>query len=87
MYPNYNANMGWPHMTVKDWMLCYLILLIPCVNIVMIFVWAFSDNENPSKRSYFQASLIWALIVIVIYAIIFAICAAAGVAINLDNLI
>lgn len=58
-----------PVVTVKEWMLTFLILLIPIVNIVMMFVWAFGGG-NPSKANYFKASLLWAAIVIVIYIVI-----------------
>jgi succinate dehydrogenase/fumarate reductase cytochrome b subunit len=59
-----------PVVTLKDWMITTLILLIPIVNIVMMFVWAFSSSTNPSKANYFKASLIWAAIILVIYLII-----------------
>ncbi|MBQ6554432.1 MAG: hypothetical protein IJR45_01805 [Firmicutes bacterium] len=58
--------MEYEHMTLKDWMITMLIMLIPCVNIVMMFVWAFGSNVNPSKKTYFQAVLIWAAIGIVL---------------------
>ena len=55
-----------PHMKVGEWLVTKLLLLIPFVGIVMIFIWAFGSNVNPSKKSYFQAELIWAAIGIVI---------------------
>ena len=48
-----------------EWMITLLIMMIPCVNIVMMFVWAFG-NSKKSKSNYFKASLVWALIGIVI---------------------
>jgi len=48
--------------TFSDWMLTMLIMCIPCVNIVMMFVWAFGSNTKKSKSNYFKASLIWMLI-------------------------
>ena len=48
-----------------EWMITLLIMMIPCVNIVMMFVWAFG-NIKKSKSNYFKASLVWALISIVI---------------------
>ena len=48
-----------------EWMITLLIMMIPCVNIVMMFVWAFG-NSKKSKSNYFKASLVWALISIVI---------------------
>lgn len=48
-----------------EWMITLLIMMIPCVNIIMMFVWAFG-NSKKSKSNYFKASLVWALIGIVI---------------------
>jgi succinate dehydrogenase/fumarate reductase cytochrome b subunit len=58
-----------PVVTVKDWLITTLILLIPIVNIIMMFVWAFGDGTNPSKANYFKASLIWIAIVLGLYLI------------------
>ena len=40
-------------MTIGEWMITLLIMLIPCVNIIMAFVWAFSSKEKKSKSNYF----------------------------------
>lgn len=53
-------------MSVGDWLIILLIMMIPCVNIVMVFVWAFSNSEKKSKSNYFKAILIWSLIWIVL---------------------
>lgn len=66
-----------PIITVKEWMLIMLIMLIPIVNIIMMFVWAFGEG-NPTKQNYFKASLLWAAILLVIYAIIFVIIITAA---------
>lgn len=57
-----------PVISVKDWMLQMLIMIIPLVNIIMMFVWAFGEG-NPTKQNYYKAALLWALIVLVIYII------------------
>nr|WP_231506261.1 hypothetical protein [Paenibacillus sp. UNC451MF] len=59
-----------PAISVKDWMLTILIMIIPLVNIIMLFVWAFGGGTNPSKANYAKASLLWAAIGIVIYILI-----------------
>lgn len=64
--------------SVGDWMLTYLILMIPCVNIVMIFVWAFSSGTKKSKSNYFKATLLWALIYTVICVLIVVIFGGLG---------
>ncbi|MBW6516185.1 MAG: hypothetical protein K0B81_06185 [Candidatus Cloacimonetes bacterium] len=51
-------------------MVTLLIMAIPLINIIMLFVWAFSGNINISKANWAKASLIWTLIIIIFYAII-----------------
>ena len=52
-------------MSVGQWMLTMLIMMIPFVNIVMLFVWAFGSG-NQNRRNWSRASLIYAVIGIVI---------------------
>ena len=45
--PNYQQNYSTPqgnneHMTVGNWIVTYLLMLIPVANIVLMFVWAFA---------------------------------------------
>ena len=59
-----------PVVSVKEWLLTNLILMIPLVNIVMMIVWAFGSNTNPNKANYFKAALILFAIVMVIYLVL-----------------
>lgn len=59
-----------PIVSVKEWLITNLILMIPLVNIVMTLVWAFSSNTNPNKANYFKAALILFAIVMVIYLVL-----------------
>lgn len=45
-------------MKVTDWLLTFLLAAIPIVGIVMMFVWAFSKDTQPSKQSFSKAYLI-----------------------------
>ena len=45
--------------SLGEWMIALLLTCIPCVNIVLMFVWAFSKTEKKSKSNYFKAALIW----------------------------
>ena len=65
--------------SMGEWLVTMLLMLIPCVNIVLMFVWAFSSREKRSKSNYFKATLIFAAIILVIYIIFIAI---FGVAIS-----
>lgn len=63
--------------SVKEWIITYLITAIPVVNIVMLFVWAFGGNTNKNKENWAKAGLIWAAIIIGLYMIFFALFGAA----------
>ena len=77
------------HMTLKDWLITLLICCIPCVNIVMSFVWAFGSNVNPSKKTFFQAYLIFCAIGFVLYILFFMLMGlgAASASYGMINLI
>ncbi len=49
-----------------EWLVSLLLMLIPCVNIVLMFVWAFSDKEKKSKSNFFKAFLIYNAIQVVL---------------------
>ncbi|MFJ8065808.1 hypothetical protein ACIQYS_14355 [Psychrobacillus sp. NPDC096426] len=61
-------------MSVGEWLITMLIMIIPIVNIVMLFVWGFGSPDK--RRNYARASLIWMAIsivlVIIFYGVIFA---------------
>lgn len=59
-----------PVVSVKEWLLTNLILMIPLVNIVMMLVWAFGSNTNPNKANYFKATLILFAILMAIYLVL-----------------
>ncbi|MCL2365035.1 MAG: hypothetical protein FWC71_10285 [Defluviitaleaceae bacterium] len=67
-------------MTTKDWLITYLILLIPCVGWVMPFIWAFG-NGNINRRNWARALLIfWAIslfLVTIFWIVVFVIIGAA----------
>lgn len=66
---------------MSEWMITWLIMLIPCVNIIMMFVWAFSKTEKKSKSNFFKAYLVFMGILLVLYLLIFMLFMAAGVSI------
>ena len=59
-----------PVVSIKEWLLTNLIMMIPLVNIVMMLVWAFNSNTNPNKANYFKAALILFAIVMAIYLVL-----------------
>lgn len=54
-----------------EWVLYIFLFAIPLVNIIILCIWAFGDQSNPTKTNYGRAMLIWIAIGIVLY-IIFA---------------
>jgi ABC-type Na+ efflux pump permease subunit len=59
-------------MTMGDWLITFIIQAIPLVGFIMLFVWAFGDGTHPSKKTWAQASLIFALIMFVLVIIFIA---------------
>ena len=63
-------------LSMGEWLVTLLILtFVPCVNIVMMFVWGFG-NGNVNRKRFCQAYLIiWAIMVvlmIILYGTIFS---------------
>jgi hypothetical protein len=67
--------------SIGEWMLSMLLMFIPCVNIIMMFVWAFGSGAKKSKSNYFKAALIWMLIIIAISVVFVILTAVVGVSI------
>ncbi|QDW75592.1 hypothetical protein FND36_08770 [Lachnospiraceae bacterium KGMB03038] len=86
-YNNYNAanpqgygqnytqqpQMDTSPMTMGEWLLTILALLIPCAGIIIYFVWAFGKKGNINRRNYCRAMLIIYGVLLVIYIIFFVI--------------
>ena len=88
VYPQSPYMTQWPPMTIGNWMATQLLMLIPIANIILVFVWAFGSNVNPSKKTYFQAQLIWALIWTGFFIIILIVASAfaASIFYNIRNI-
>ena len=73
-----------PVVSVKEWLITNLILMIPLVNIVMTIVWAFGSNTNPNKANYFKAALILFVIylVLAVAVVIFWQCSCKSISIS-----
>lgn len=55
--------------SIGTWLGIMFISLIPCVNIIMLFVWAFSEGKE-SRKNWAKAQLIFLAIVIGIYTLL-----------------
>jgi hypothetical protein len=59
--PNYQYNYGRDintPLTVGQWVGTLLLLCIPIVNLILLFVWGFSEDTNISKKNFAKAYLI-----------------------------
>lgn len=59
--------------SVKEWVITFVIMSLPIINFVMLFVWAFSKNIHLSKANWAKAALIWVAIIMVLYFLLFVI--------------
>ena len=50
--PQYNT------ISVGEWIITTIILAIPIVGFIMLFVWGFGSNTQPSKANWAKATLI-----------------------------
>lgn len=57
-------------MSVKDWLITYLITVIPIVNIVMLITWAVSDKTNVNKKNWARAAFLMMGIIIAFAVVI-----------------
>ncbi|MBA4149277.1 MAG: hypothetical protein H0X66_14275 [Verrucomicrobia bacterium] len=63
------------YVSIWFWLLAMIVMALPCINVVMILIWAFS-GENESRKNYFRALIIMFLF----WAVIWMILMAVGVA-------
>ena len=59
-------------MSVSEWLITLLLMIIPLVNLILLIVWAVSDSGNRNRTNWARASLIMAAISIGLYLLIFA---------------
>lgn len=56
-----------PVLSLKEWVISLIISVIPLIGIVMLLIWAFSDNINPNKKNWARGMLIMYVIGIALY--------------------
>lgn len=54
-----------PNPTVGDWLINFLISIIPFIGFIFIIIWA-NDDKNKVRKNWAVASLIWAAITFVL---------------------
>ena len=63
-------------MTMGEWLITLIVLDIPCVNVIMYFVWAFG-NGNENRKNFCRAGLIVMAVGIVLTLILYAVVGAS----------
>ena len=63
-------------MTMGEWLITLIVLAIPCVNVIMYFVWAFG-NGNENWKNFCRAGLIVMAVGIVLSLILYAVVGAS----------
>ena len=75
-FENYDNKIEIDHsepISVKEWVITYLIMSLPIIGFVMLFVWGFSKNTHLSKANWAKAALIWIAIIMALYFLFFVI--------------
>jgi hypothetical protein len=60
-------------LSLSEWILTLFLTYIPIINIVMLFVWAFSSETHPSKANWAKATLIWLFVGLILALVFFGI--------------
>ena len=53
-------------LSMGEWILTILVMMIPCVGLIIYLVWAFGKNGNVNRRNYCRAYLIIYAVILVI---------------------
>lgn len=73
-----------PVMGIGQWLLTLLVMSIPCVNIVMLFVWGFGGGSQ-TKANFCKAYLIL-LVIIIVLSLVFSMLFGAAMSAALGSL-
>lgn len=68
-------------LSVKDYLIVFLIMIIPIVNIIMLLIWAFDKNGNTNRRNFARAGLIY-MIICYVLGIVLTVVVVSAVAIR-----
>ena len=73
--PGYGTNYVTPKNTstvsIGDWIITFILMIIPFVNFIMLFVWAFGSGTPVSKANWAKAQLIFMIIGIILFVVFY----------------
>ncbi len=61
-----------PVMTIGNWIVTMILMVIPVVNLIMLIVWAAGTNDNPNRKNWAIAQLIFIAVGIVLWMVFFS---------------
>jgi len=67
------------YVSVWFWMFIMFVMALPCINAVMVLVWAFW-GENQSRKNYFRAMILWFLVWVSVWGVLMAFGVASKIA-------
>jgi heme/copper-type cytochrome/quinol oxidase subunit 2 len=65
------------YVSVGSWMWMMFVTVIPVLGLIMVFVWAFT-GENESRKNYYRAILSWLLVLVVLFVVLFVMIVSVG---------
>jgi hypothetical protein len=60
------------YISVGSWMWMMFVTAIPVIGVIMIFVWAFT-GDNESRKNYYKAILAWVLVIVLFFVALFVV--------------
>ncbi len=79
VYNNITSTPAGKHMTTGQWVLTIFLSGLGLIGLILMFVWAFGDNEYPDKKTYAKAMLIWYLVAVGITVLAFVLTIVLGI--------
>ncbi|MFT4004919.1 MAG: hypothetical protein QM683_04475 [Lacrimispora sp.] len=76
-YPSEDPNKS--VMSMGEWFITLIVMMIPCVNIIMMIIWSFG-NGNENRKNYCRANLIITVVGTVLAVIVYATVLAGALA-------
>ncbi len=67
-----------------EYLLLFLVLAIPILNIILLLVWSFSKEENTNRKNFARAALIY-VVVISILQVFFFLWVVFFIAVSMEN--
>lgn len=68
---NMNGMVNTQPVTMGEWIIVYLVSMIPCLNIIMLLIWGFGAGTKQSKKTFCRAQLIIIAVVTVIMIVFY----------------